>query len=66
MTRTGQERELTVPAAARRLGLPGEEVYRLIFAGHLDARRGPDGAVVLTAETVEGHLARRSADPDRV
>ncbi len=36
---------LTVPEAARRLGLEGQEVYHLIFEGELDGGPGRDGGV---------------------
>lgn len=47
---------LTVPQAARRLGLPGEEVYRLVFDGHLEGGPGRDGAVYVSATSVESYL----------
>lgn len=50
------EQRLTVPQAARRLGLPGEEVYRLIFGGHLEGGPGRDGAVYVSATSVESYL----------
>ena len=39
---------LTVPEVARRLGLPGPEVYELIFAGELDGKPDAGGAVYVT------------------
>jgi hypothetical protein len=47
---------LTVPEVARRLGIPGEEVYEKIFAGELDGRPEPDGAVYVSAETLDVYL----------
>lgn len=43
---------LTIPEVARRLGIPGPEVYELIFAGKLDGTPGPDGAVTVGAAEV--------------
>lgn len=47
---------MTVPEAARRLGVDGGEVYRLIFRGVLSARPEPDGAVYIDAKSVEDYL----------
>jgi excisionase family DNA binding protein len=54
--------KLTVPEAARRLGVDGGDVYRLIFRGTLPGRPGPDGAVYVTAQTVDEYLASRAQD----
>lgn len=53
---------MTVPEAARRLGLPGDEVYTLIFRGALDGRLDMEGAVSVSAASVEEYLARHRAD----
>ena len=46
---------LTVPQVARRLNLPGPEVYRLIFDGQLDGAPEDDGAVYVTDEAVAAY-----------
>ncbi|HUY23991.1 MAG TPA: helix-turn-helix domain-containing protein [Candidatus Saccharimonadales bacterium] len=46
---------LTVPEVARRLGMPGPEVYQLIFSGELDGAPQPDGAVYVTAEALAAY-----------
>lgn len=53
---TTTEAGLTVPEAARRLGLPGGEVYRLLFAGALEGGPAADGAVYISATSVERYL----------
>jgi hypothetical protein len=42
------ESALRVPEVARRLGIDGAEVYRLISEGELAAGKGPDGLVYVT------------------
>ena len=49
---------LTVPEVARRLGVPGEQVYEKIFACELDGGPGPDGAVYVTAEALDAYERR--------
>ena len=49
---------LTVPEVARRLGIPGPEVYELIFTGNLDGTPESDGGVTVSAEEV-AEFARR-------
>ena len=44
--------------AARRLGIPVEDVYRLIFSGALDGRPGSDGRVTIAADTISAYLER--------
>jgi hypothetical protein len=53
---------ITVPEAARRLGLPGDDVYRLIFRGVLVGGPGKDGAVYVPAAALEEYLAKRRGD----
>jgi excisionase family DNA binding protein len=57
--------KMTVPEAARRLGVDGGDVYRLIFRGVLSARPGPDGAVYVNAKSVDEYLAspRKGSKP---
>lgn len=55
---------LTVPEAARRLGLPGGEVYRLVFSGALSGGPTSNGAVYVSAADVDRYLLT-SAAPQR-
>lgn len=41
-----------IPEVARRLGIDGSDVYRLIDAGELEARKGPDGLVYVTEDAL--------------
>jgi hypothetical protein len=50
---------ITVPEAARRLGLPGDDVYRLIFRGVLVGGPGKDGVVYVPTASLEEYLAER-------
>ena len=43
---------LTIPEVARRLGLPGPDVYQLIFSGQLEGGPDQDGAVHVTSEAL--------------
>lgn len=58
---TYTEAELTIPEAARRLGIPGDEVYRLIFRGELTGGPHEDGAVYVSGSSVDQYLAQRSS-----
>jgi len=49
---------LRSPEVARRLGIDGADVYRLIFAGELEGRPGSDGLVYIGAASVEAYLER--------
>lgn len=49
--------KMTVPEAARRLGVDGGDVYRLIFRGVLSATPGSDGAVYVDGKSVDEYLA---------
>ena len=44
---------LRVPEVARRLGIAGVDVYRLVERGELAAGNGSDGLVYVTAEALE-------------
>jgi hypothetical protein len=47
---------LTVPETARRLGIAGEEVYRMIFSGEIDGSPDPDdGGVYVQVPTIEAY-----------
>ena len=54
--------KLTVPEAARRLGLPGDDVYRLIFRGVLPGEPSEDGAVYVSAGAVDEYKAKLAAE----
>lgn len=54
--------QITVPEAARRLGLPGEQVYRMIFRGELIGGPHEDGAVYVSAVSVEEYVAHHMLD----
>ena len=45
---------LRSPDVARRLGVDGPEVYRLLFAGELDGGPGQDGLVYFDEGSVLG------------
>jgi hypothetical protein len=57
---TSADAQITVPEAARRLGLPGGEVYRLIFRGELRGGPREDGALYVSTASLEQY---RSAHP---
>ena len=57
---TSTEVKLTVPEVARRLGVDGGDVYRLIFQGVLSAKPGSDGAVYVDANSVDEYRANLS------
>lgn len=46
---------------AARLGISGEEVYLLIFAGELDGRPDSEGIVRVTETSVERYLRTHSS-----
>ena len=52
---------LRVPEVARRLGLPGAEVYDLIDRGELAAGKADDGLVYVTEDAVEEFRRNRGA-----
>ena len=47
---------LRSPEVARRLGIDGADVYRLLFAGELEGGPGADGLVYLSEASVEAYL----------
>ena len=49
---------LRSPEVARRLGIDGADVYRLLFAGELDGGPGSDGLVYISAVSVDAYLKR--------
>lgn len=49
---------LRSPEVARRIGLEGDDVYRLLFAGALDGGPGRDGLVYFTEASVNAYLER--------
>lgn len=57
MAVAGKER-LTVPEAARLLGIAGEAVYQLIFEGVLPGRPGSDGAVYVSVQDLDEYADR--------
>ena len=48
---------LRSPEVARRLGIGGDDVYRLIFDGQLDGRPDRDGIVYVSEASVAAYLA---------
>jgi hypothetical protein len=60
---TPTDAQIPVPEAARRLRLPGDEVYRLIFRGELLAGPHKDGAVYVSAGSLEAYLSKRPTAP---
>lgn len=56
------DEKLTVPEVARRLGVDGGDVYRLIFQGVLSAKPASDGAVYVDGHSVDEYLANFSKD----
>ena len=49
---------LRSPEVARRLGLDGDDVYRLLFAGEIDGGPGRDGLVYFSEASVAAYLER--------
>ena len=49
---------LRSPEVARRLGVDGADVYRLLFAGELEGAPGSDGLVYISEASVEAYLNR--------
>lgn len=58
---TDIDARITVPEAARRLGLPGDDVYRLIFRGVLVGGPNNDGAVYVSVASLDEYLAKHRA-----
>jgi Helix-turn-helix domain len=44
--------------AARRLGIDGVDVYRMLFAGELDGGPGRDGRVYFAEASIDAYLER--------
>jgi len=44
--------------AARRLGIDGADVYRMLFAGELDGGPGQDGVVYFDEASIDAYLER--------
>jgi len=49
---------LRSPEVARRLGIDGPDVYRLLFAGELEGGPGSDGLVYISEASIEAYLER--------
>lgn len=60
---TEEESRVSVPEAARRLGLRGSEVYRLIFEGELDAVPTLHEGVRVPVAALERWVARYREPP---
>lgn len=56
---------MTAPEAARRLGIAGAEVYRLVFRGELDGGPADDGAVRISVRSVDRYLRLAEREPQR-
>jgi hypothetical protein len=54
------ERVMRVPEVARSLGVDGTDVYRLIERGELEAGKGSDGLVYVTAEAGQTYRDRQA------
>jgi hypothetical protein len=52
---------LRVPEVARRLEIPGEDVYELILQGELAAGKGKDGLVYVRESALEDYKRRHPA-----
>lgn len=46
------------PEAARRLGIDGADVYRMLFVGELDGGPGRDGMVYFSEASIDAYLER--------
>jgi hypothetical protein len=57
------ERLLRVPEVARKLGLEGAEVYRLIERGELEAGKGQDGLVYVPEDALRRFEQREASSP---
>jgi hypothetical protein len=55
------DRLLRVPEVARVLEIEGEEVYRLIAAGELQAGKGRDGLVYVAERALQDYQQQRAA-----
>jgi predicted DNA-binding transcriptional regulator AlpA len=52
---------LRIPEVARRLGIDGTDVYRLIERGALDAGKGADGLVHVRESALESYVQENTA-----
>jgi hypothetical protein len=55
------DQALRVPEVARRLEMPGEDVYELILQGELAAAKGKDGLVYVRESALQDYKRRHSA-----
>lgn len=62
-TMTTEDTRVSVPEAARRLGMRGSEVYGLIFDGQLDAEPTLTEGVRVSVASLERWLAERPDGP---
>jgi hypothetical protein len=46
------------PEAARRLGIDGADVYRMLFAGELEGGPGKDGMVYFDEASIDAYVER--------
>lgn len=60
-TMTSEDTRISVPEAARRLGMLGSDVYGLIFDGQLDAIPTLDEGVRVSVHSLERWLADRDS-----
>jgi len=58
MTTRLMEGGLRSPEAAKRLGIRGRDVYRMLFEGELDGGPGRDGMVYFDEASIDGYLDR--------
>lgn len=64
-TMTAVEGMLTVPQAWRMSGIPGPELYMMIFRGELEATPTLEHGVLVPVEAVRRLMAERSGDGPR-
>lgn len=51
---------VTTTEAARRLGIEPEDVYRLVFAGELEARPDDEGVVRISETAIADYIERQA------
>ena len=54
-----QAQEIGISAAARTLNVTLDAIYRLIWAGRLDAKKNPDGKWMVQRAAIERRLKER-------
>ena len=54
------EDRLRSPEVAHRLGIPGPDVYQLLFDGELEGGRDEDGRVYFSVASVEAYAAKHA------